>query len=210
MSWLNEQRDCLREFLRSGSFRRVLRFCTIGLLVFTVLGAVAGTMAPDAVIELFEEFMDQVQEAGVIDENGNMSVFSLMLNNWRAMLVSALYGFIPFLFLPVVSLFANGAMLGMLAAFYHANNLPMLAFFAGIVPHGIFELPALVISIACGVYLCRSMCRVILKSPNREPMVEVCSDLLRVMLLVVLPLVVAAAFIECYITPVVMEFVVYV
>ena len=205
MNWLSEQRDCLREFLH-GDFRRVLRFCIIALLVFTVLGAAAGAMAPDSVADLFEEFMDQVEEAGVIDEDGNLSVFALMLNNWQAMLASMLYGFIPFLFLPLVSLLVNGAMLGMLAAFYHGNGFSIMTFLAGIVPHGIFELPALVYSIACGMYLCRNLCRMILNRPGREPMIEMCSDLLRVMLLTVLPLVVIAAFIECYITPVVMEF----
>ena len=75
---------------------------------------------------------------------------------------------------------------------------------AGILPHGIFELPALVLSIACGVYLCRNMCRLVTSSPRRVPMVALLGDLLRVLVVLVAPMTVAAAFIECYVTPVIM------
>ena len=81
----------------------------------------------------------------------------------------------------------------------------MVLYLAGILPHGIFELPALLISAACGVCLCRNMSRLVTSSPKRVPMVELLSDLLRVMLLIVLPMTVAAAFIEAYVTPLVMS-----
>ena len=133
-----------------------------------------------------------------------MSVFGLLMNNWRAMLLSAAYGFIPFLFLPVFSLLVNGALLGVIASYYMTHGMSMLLFLAGILPHGVLELPALVLSIACGAYLCRNMCRLAVSSPQRIPMVELLGDLLRVLVLLVAPMVVAAAFIECYITPVIM------
>ena len=96
------------------------------------------------------------------------------------------------------------SLLGMMAVIYLANDLSLAAYLAGILPHGIFELPALVLSISCGVCLCRNMCRLVTGSDRRIPMVELLSDLLRVMLLVVLPLTVLAAVMECYVTPVVM------
>ena len=133
-----------------------------------------------------------------------MFVFGLLMNNWRAMLLSAAYGFIPFLFLPVISLLVNGALLGIMASYYMTHGMSMLLFLAGILPHGVLELPALVLSIACGACLCRNMCRLAVSSPQRIPMVELLGDLLRVLVLLVAPMVVAAAFIECYITPVIM------
>lgn len=80
----------------------------------------------------------------------------------------------------------------------------MALLLAGLLPHGIFELPAMVLSIACGVQLCRNMCLLVTSSPRRVPMVELLGDLLRVMVLLVAPMTVAAALIECYVTPAVM------
>lgn len=202
MSWLGEQIVLLKEFFRT-DFRRTILGCTLGLAVTVVLGAVIALAAPETVTEMLSAFQSMVEEAGAIDEAGRLSVFGVLMNNWRAMLVSAAYGFIPFLFLPVLSLLVNGVILGMLGAVY-ASGGALLMYAAGILPHGIFELPALILSIACGVQLCRNMCRLVVSSPRRTPMVELLGDLLRVMVLLVAPMTAAAAFIECYVTPAVM------
>jgi len=203
MNWLTEQFGLLRDFLRT-DFRRTPLYCVLGMAAAAVLGGALAAMEPEAVMEIMDLFMEQVQKAGVIDETGNMSVFSLLTNNWMAMLLSALYGFIPFLFLPVFSLLTNGSLLGMMAVVYLANDMPFAAYLAGLLPHGIFELPALVLSISCGVCLCRNMCRIVTRDDRRISLVELLGDLLRVMLLIVLPLTVLAAVIECYVTPLVM------
>lgn len=203
MSWLTEQIGLLRDFLRT-DFRRVALLCALGLLGAAVLGFAAAAMAPEMVENIWQTMVAQL-ETEVLDEEGNISVFALLTNNWMAMLVVTLYGFVPFLFLPLLALCSNGALIGMLAETYHVSGLSPLAFAAGILPHGIFELPALVLSIACGVYLCRNMCWIVTRSPNRVPQVELLSDLLRVLLLIVLPLTLAAAVIECYVTPAIME-----
>lgn len=205
MNWLKEQMARLREFLR-GDFRRVLLGCVFGMLGAVLLGVVIGILFPAQAAQVLANFMAQIAGSGVISEEGEMSVFALLMNNWRAMLISAAYGFIPFLFLPLISLVINGGMLGMLAAVFQAEGGSLAAYFAGILPHGIFELPALIFSIACGVALCGNMCRLVTSSPRRIPMAELLEDLLRVIVLVVAPLTVAAAFIECYVTPVVMGF----
>ena len=203
MNWLKEQAVLLRDFLK-GDFRRTLWGCVLGMLLAVVLGVGIGLLFPQRAYDAVSAFMDQIADSGVINEAGEMSVFALLLNNWRAMLVSAAYGFVPFLFLPLLSLMVNGALMGLLAALMVSNGSSLLAFLAGIVPHGIFEIPALLLSIACGVYLCRNMCRVVVSSPDRIPLLELLEDLLRVIVLVIAPLTAVAAFVECYVTPVVM------
>ena len=123
MSWLTEQFDLLRDFLGT-DFRRTLGHCALGMAAAAGLGCLLAAVEPEAVMEVMDLFMEQVQEAGVVDEAGNMSVFALLTNNWMAMLFSALYGFIPFLFLPVFSLLTNGSLLGMMAVVYLANDMP--------------------------------------------------------------------------------------
>jgi len=203
MKWLNEQGSLLKDFL-AGGFRRTLWFCALGLLLTVLLGVGIGLLVPEQAAQTMNSFMEQIEQSGVITSDGQMSVFALLMNNWRAMLVSAAYGFLPFLFLPLISLLTNGVLLGMLAALFMAQGTSLLAYLAGILPHGIFEIPALVFSIACGVYLCRNMCRLVTSSPKRIPMVEVLGDLLRVLVLLVAPMTVAAALIECCVTPAVM------
>lgn len=204
MSILREQIQLLGTFLRS-DFRKTLIRCAIAMLVIMLLGGAAGLAFPEVVEETLSMFMEVVEDAGVIDEDGNFSVFALLANNWSAMLMSAAYGLIPFVYLPAVSLFSNSFLIGVMAAWYHASGISLLVFAAGILPHGIFELPALVISIACGIYLCRNMSRTVTGRQDRRPFAALLCDLLRVLLLLVAPMTVAAALIECYITPLVIS-----
>lgn len=203
MSVLREQYRLLREFLNS-NFRTTVSLCAKGLLAAAVLGAFFAFFYPEVIETALESFTAMVEDAGIMNEDGSISTFALLFNNWWAMLVSAAYGLIPFIFLPLLSLITNGLILGVFGMFYALSGPGILAYLAGILPHGIFELPALVLSIACGVYLCRNMNRLVTGNANRIPMVELLSDLLRVLLLLVAPMVVAAAFIECYITPLIL------
>lgn len=204
MSALREQYSLLRKFLRSG-FGNTVSLCAKGMLAAAAFGVFAAFFYPSVIETALESFAAMVEDAGIMNEDGSISVFALLFNNWWAMLISAAYGFIPFIFLPILSLISNGLILGIFGAFYVQNDLGLLTYLAGILPHGIFELPALVLSIACGVALCRNMNRMITGNANRVPMVELLSDLLRVILLLVAPMVVAAAFIECYITPLILS-----
>ena len=204
MSWTREQAALLRTFLRTG-FRRTVLWCGLGMAAAGVLGFAAARIRPGLAEELINAFREQVTQSGVVDEEGAMSVFALLMNNWRAMLLSAAYGIIPFLFLPLISLLSNGVLLGVLGGLLHASGQSMLFYAAGILPHGIFELTALVLSIACGVTLCRNMCRLALSDPKRRRLLPLLEDLLRVLVLLVAPLTVAAAFVECYVTPVIMN-----
>ena len=204
MSTLREQYGLLRNFLRSG-FSTTVSLCAKGFLAAAVFGAFAAFFYPDVIETALESFSAMVEDAGIVGEDGSISTFALLFNNWWAMLMSAAYGFIPFIFLPLLSLISNGLILGVFGVYYVKSGFGILAYLAGILPHGIFELPAIVLSIACGVYLCRNVNRVITSNPNRIPMVELLSDLLRVLLLLVAPLTVVAAFIECYITPLIMS-----
>lgn len=203
MKWLNEQGSLLKDFL-AGGFRRTLWFCTLGLLLTVLLGVGIGLLVPEQAAQTMNSFMEQIEQSGVITSDGQMSVFALLMNNWRAMLLSAAYGIIPFLFLPLISLLSNGVLLGVLGGLLHASGQSMLFYAAGILPHGIFELTALVLSIACGVTLCRNMCRLALSDPKRRRLLPLLEDLLRVLVLLVAPMTVAAALIECCVTPAVM------
>ena len=75
---------------------------------------------------------------------------------------------------------------------------------AGILPHGIFELPALCLSLAAGLCLCQNINRYIRKN-EKGLMKPLLLNILRVTGLVVIPLLVVAAIMESYVTPAVMQ-----
>ncbi|WP_295579075.1 stage II sporulation protein M [uncultured Oscillibacter sp.] len=136
-------------------------------------------------------------------EDGTLSALALFLNNLQACAFILLYGLVPFLRLPAMTLGLNAMMLGGLAAWYAAQGVSPLVYLALILPHGVFELPALVIALGTGLYICRQttgLCR------GREGALPLPLCLLlmsRVLLLVLVPLLTAAALIEAYVTPMV-------
>ena len=205
MSALKEHFSLLRGFLRSG-FRISILLSTAGFFAAGIAGYFIGTNSPETVESVIGYFMATVEQSGVIEDDGSISTFALLANNWSAMLVSVLYGLIPFAFLPVSSLLINGFILGITGAMYQSYGQTLALWLSALLPHGIFEIPALILSIACGVYLCVQISKLILRYPNRAPMLEVFCNVLRVMLLLVAPLTIAAAFVEAYITPVIMSF----
>ncbi len=202
MSFLKEQFARLAAFWR-GEYRWTVLFCALGFLGAVFAGALTGFLAPGAVEYALNAFMEMVKTEGIVDVAGNLSALGLLGNNWRAMLLAVLYGFVPFLFLPAFTLGVNGFLIGLMGAWYLASGLPLALFLALLLPHGIFEIPALLLSSACGVTLCRAMGRLVVSQSGRASMVDLLSDLLRVLLLLVAPLLVAAAFMEAYVTPLV-------
>ena len=202
---MKEHLSGLKEFLKSPEFRHYLISSAIGLILFVVMGCISYLTNPAKGDELIAQFMAMVSEASVIDpETGTISVFVLLQNNWIAMLIMILYGLIPFIQFPVISLFSNGLLVGIMAGMYWVSDeMTMPLFLAGLVPHGIFEFTALVVAVACGRYLCRNTTKMISRKHEKPEMSSVFTDLLRVLLFVIAPLTVVAAFVEVYLTPVV-------
>lgn len=77
---------------------------------------------------------------------------------------------------------------------------------AGVVSEsGSISVPALVISLACGIYLCSRINQYVRKN-TRGIMAPTLKNIVRVLALTVLPLLAAAAAVEAYVTPAVMQF----
>ncbi len=192
----------LRQFYR-GELSYHLFIATVAFCVIIVLTFILGLLRPSIAANVMQFFSNMVREAGLVDDDGSISTVGIFLNNIRAFVVTACYGFLPFLFLPALSLALNGALLGLFAAFYVNNGQSLLVYLMGILPHGIFELPALVLAMSCGLYLCRAITdyvRFNRKGTVKNAVLNVC----RVLVLNVLPLTAIAAVIEAYVTPLIL------
>lgn len=205
MTGLVRHLRCLREFV-SSELRGMLAVSAMLLTVTAAVGWSAALFYPQQVQTVLEQFAAAMAQTGVVDqETGAISALGLMANNWRAFLMMTLYGFVPFLPLAAVTLGVNGLLLGLLGGWYQANGMSVAAYWAGILPHGVLELGALLLAASCGLALCRNMSRCLLLDRRRQPMVPFLENLLRVLLLLVFPMTAAAALIEAYVTPIVMS-----
>lgn len=178
--------------------------------VFFLLAAgTAVTMAgrPEECRELMAGLQESMES--VLDEEGNVQVFHLFANNLTVAGIGVLLGFIPFFMAPMYIIVSNGAVMGLVYGFYLASADYLTApvwkiMLVGILPHGIFELGAIFLSVALGVQLCLRITGKLLGRKGR-PLKEELTDLGWAFVLWVTPLLIAAALLECYLTPVLMN-----
>lgn len=200
MNWIKEQYRLAHEFYRD---HVAVRFYIV-LAVFLALSAgcyFGLRAAPELAQQIFDAFAEMVKDIAV-SESGTVSALSLLGNNARSAAVSILMGFLPFFFLPALSVAVNAAVIGgvlAVSALGGAAVGPLVLW--GLLPHGIFEIPAIMLAVAAGLWLCRNMCRTALKKSTAVPLERALPALLRFYVCVVLPLLIAAALIEGYVTP---------
>lgn len=169
-----------------------------------VLSFLASMLFPDRADGIVEQFAQMLQQSGVSDEGGNIQFFPLLLNNFVAMITSVAYGLIPFIRLPALTLGVNGASLGLFAGYYVHNNISLWKYLVGVLPHGIFEIPALVLSAALGLYLCRTVTAA-LREKKKGAVSTAVTRCGQILVYWILPLLILAAVIETYVTPVLFQ-----
>ncbi|MDO5755165.1 MAG: stage II sporulation protein M [Tissierellia bacterium] len=171
----------------------ILSIVITGFLGYFLIDAKTGTA-------MMEEFMESVDH---IFTDGEIKVFPLFLNNLTAALVMVLTGFIPFIYFPAIIGAVNGTIIGVALKFAGTGIAPLKLFLAGILPHGIFEIPALILAIAIGLSICHSL---VLKIMGREsiPMGDILITSAITYVKYIIPLLIVAAFIETYITPMIL------
>lgn len=156
---------------------------------------------------------------------------TLFYHNTRASIVAAGAGIVPFLFLPILDPVINGGVLGLLCSIsqHQGLNVPKLVL-TQILPHGIFELTAVLYATSVGLYLSAGvgkMARAAWRARKRRRPEETPAepgtadsraaapgeaedptpsrlfrDVVRSFALVVIPLLFVAAFVEGFITPI--------
>ena len=147
-----------------------------------------------------------MQSKDLVDDTGHISAAALFFNNFIAACMSVALGAIPFLFLSAFALGLNGALLGMVSAMISGEMHNIYYYLAvSIAPHGLFELPALFICGAMGLNLCLEVSARMLYRPRALPLFGLLGEMLRLMVLLVVPLLAVAAVIEAYLTPLLMQ-----
>jgi stage II sporulation protein M len=174
-------------------------FITVAtFLLLTIFTTYLFGQNPDMVQNLLSQVVEKFQGIMV---DGQISPTQLFLNNLQASVLGILIGLIPFLFLPLIGIFSNAAILGIVFSSYQAASVPLWKLIVvGILPHGIFELTAVFLCYAMGLCICWNLTKKIIGHRKRENLKDLLQNCLRATVLIVLPLLIAAALVETYVT----------
>lgn len=153
--------------------------------------------------ERWAEINERLQDVAGLDL-GDLQISAPLIfgQNLRAIAFMMLFGLFTFGVLGMLVLLINVGLLGAVLAFVGIfGQSPGLIFAFGILPHGIFELPALFLSAAVVFRM-----GVVLVTPDvsrtmGEVLIENFADWCKVTLGLILPLLLIAAVVETYITP---------
>ena len=147
-------------------------------------------------------------DKGVIQGMESMHLFStsdivtVWYHNLRAIVLATLLGFFSFGVLGLIVLMLPVMLIGYLLASVSMVGLsPFLLFGALVLPHGIFEIPAMLLS---GAAILRMGATLATPNPGEsigESWLRSLADWAKIMIGVVLPLLLIAAFMEVIVTP---------
>lgn len=159
----------------------------------------AGAIAAGADQGVVDRIIASLEQAGFYDlsteEPLSLTVI-IFLNNLQAALLIFLGGAT----LGVLTLFilaTNGIVIGVVWQMMQ-NEGGIIGFLVGILPHGIFEIPALLIAGSLGLLLAEELYH---ELKGRGDAAALAKTLTRTFLLIVIPLLAVAAVIESFITP---------
>lgn len=180
-----------------GEVKKTFVYSLLGFILMALVSALLLKRWELSIQEFIEGFIQG--KGDLFSAGGQLLAVELFKNNVKAALYSFLLGFIPFLYLPGFSIGINGLVIGAVYIFIR-SSVSVLTYILVLLPHGIFEIPAFILAASSGLYLCGEISRKILGRPHAR-----IKDLLyrqaQVFIFLVVPLLVLAAFIESYISP---------
>jgi len=203
MKYFKERFDTANSYIKE----KILKLLVVMLIIFTAVGIVSYFIAKQLPEDSMPEVMAELAELYNIQDDGGISSTKLFLNNIRATAVTTLSGFIPFLFIPIISIAFNGGILGFVMGIMEnvlQENVFVL-FLKFILPHGIFEIPALLLGAALGTRLCITVCKKIFKKAGDEKISYHMNGIISIFLVYIIPFLVVAAFIEGTVLPMVFK-----
>jgi stage II sporulation protein M len=180
------------------SIYRYTLFLAIFFVFSMLLGFYATLSQPEETSYVFEQILAKYSE---LDSLGPITLFLLIFfNNIVITLVMMVSG-ILFALPPIVFVWANGFVFGIAMPIIGAD-LGFTTVILGILPHGIIEIPAALLSAGYGMWLGKKSYRAL---RYKEPLVPSIKKALEGYLQYILPLFFLAACIETFITKFILD-----
>ena len=132
-----------------------------------------------------------------------LSIFIfIFLNNAIKSFLIIILGFF-FAVIPVLFIYTNGELIGLITGVFQEEN-GLWRIVLTILPHGIFEVPAMILATGYGIWLGRCFYR---KLRYGENFGEKFAYAMKKFLKVILPLILVAALVESFITPIIVRYI---
>ncbi len=164
-------------------------------MVFSfVIGAAFAITMPGEAQQIMKLIFEQFE--GFRDQTAFDLMISLFLHNALICALMALLG-IALGVITLLLVFDNGLMIGLIGTLaVGRSGLPVTL--AALLPHGIIEIPAMMLSSAIGLYL--GYCVLLSLFGRRMEVAREIFDSARMFVVWILPMLLIAAFIESYVT----------
>lgn len=181
--------------------------CIAAFLILTGIFTVVACIKPEIFLDFVDSITSFFASFGDYETSGNGETFALLFSsNVQATSTAAVYGLVPFFYTSAFVLGINSFSLVSAGVYFLQGGNSLPAYLAGVLPHGIFEIPALLYACAIGICHCRLTTRAILRQEQPAPWRDQIVSLATVFVSVVVPLLLIAALVEAFITPTVMGF----
>lgn len=179
--WKENYSKCWNFLVESKYYLLIISFLLIASFLF-------GYIFPLFFLDFIKRFIEQI-----LEQTKDMNFFQLFIfilqNNLRTAFFAIIFG----VFFGIFSIFStlfNGYVIGVISSKVSATYGNAILF--RLLPHGIFELPSLIISLALGLKLGMF----IFSKDKKKTFINNLENSLRVFLSIILPLLIIAAFIE--------------
>ncbi|MDI6814916.1 MAG: stage II sporulation protein M [Dehalococcoidales bacterium] len=174
------------------------RWIFIAIFLFSI-GFVFGLATPTSIASLISEDIAALKElSGILVPFSFLTFILIFIKNTSALLLSFVLSPI-FCLVPILALIANGWLIAFVSTLViEEESLGFLL--AGLLPHGIFELPALILGQAAALSFGTMAILALFKKERRSLLLPNLKQNFRY-LMVAFALLVPAAIIETYITP---------
>ncbi len=195
--------------------RRAMSELAIPLLIMVAI-AVAGytisyqwttvnipRMLSSATPKDFTSIVDDArQSVGLAQAHQHLAASFIFANNVRATFLVFLSGAVSFSVLGIMVYLLNVGLIGaVLGVFKLIGYSPLALFAAGLLPHGLFEIPALMLASAVVLRMGAILVTPQMGKSMGQIVLEQLANWLKVFLGLVIPLLALAAIIEAYVTP---------
>lgn len=184
-------------------------FFFISVIFFLLIagGALYFYLNKALTMDLMQALSNMINSKDILDHQGNIQVWSLFKNNLQACTLAIGLGVLPFLFLCFLPLIVNALTVAIALAANLLAGSSVLFLIAALVPHGIFEIPAILLSITLGFFLCKELMMKVLGDHKDVSLIDVIRHIMQLYIGWLLPLLMIAAFIESYLTPFIIQLV---
>lgn len=209
--WLDLNRVARWYRVEVGGALRRMRTAIVLTLVLGVLGMTLAYGYVNANLpattsslseETAEETMRAIRALLIGEDSAAISTGTLFWHNIRAELLMMAAGIFSFGVLGMLLFLMNFSVIGgVLAATKLVGFSPLMVFVAGILPHGIVELPSVILAAAAVLYLGVRLVTPLEGKSIGQTMIVTLADVLKVFLAVCLPLLLLGGLIEANLTP---------